>query len=237
MARQIDHVLERYVAASPNDLTQLTSASHSVAVFTFDDGLANNFQVAAPLLEARGLTGVFCVVAAFPDVPPDRQAAWFRTHVRPASDAEHLDDPDLRSLTWDEIRELIARGHQIACHSYTHCVIDANTPREVLVREILGARDALRARLPGVPIEGFCWPVNFDEQAIVAEDIVRANYQYALCGGSMPLFRGYDPFRIHRTNIEASWPLEVIDLQFSGAIDAKFLASRLSIRLRSTQRS
>jgi len=69
------------------------------------------------------------------------------------------------------------------------------------------------------------WAVSVPAHA--AEAAVRATYRYALCDGSLPLFKGHDPYRIHRTNIEASWPSDVVDLQLSGVIEAKYLLNQV----------
>lgn len=233
---QVDRLLARYAPADPFELESLLArgpGERAAMVFTFDDGLANNADVAADVLERRGIRAIFCVPVDFPDVPADEQAAWFRSHVRPASNAEHGDDDDLRAMSWDTVRALARRGHRVVCHSQSHLTIDRGTPDSRRRAEIVDAKAAIEAKLPGTPIDGFCWPIDLDAHATAAEALVRSTYRFALCGGSAPLFAGADPHRIHRTNLEASWPLEVVDLQLSGLLDAKHLVKALRARVRS----
>ena len=62
---------------------------------TFDDGFAHHLTLVAPLLEKYGYTGAFSIVTDSIGVREGR-------------------------LTWDEVRELKARGHDIFSHSCTH---------------------------------------------------------------------------------------------------------------------
>lgn len=62
---------------------------------TFDDSLKDDLLVAAPMLEERGWRGTFCIV----------------------TDWVGRDDS---KLTWDDVRELVRRGHEIATHTKSH---------------------------------------------------------------------------------------------------------------------
>jgi peptidoglycan/xylan/chitin deacetylase (PgdA/CDA1 family) len=235
LARQFDYLLTRYRGASAHELEPILAngpGDHAVALFTFDDGLANNLEVAAPLLEERGVRGIFCVPSDFPSVSADDQPRWFRARVRSQKNAEHLVDADLRGLTFSELAELARRGHRICSHTRSHLRIDAHTPAPILEQEIVESRAILESKLPGVVVDGFCWPYDFDPRARAASALVRKTYGYALCGDPRPLFAGADPHHVHRTNLEASWSLDVAALQVSGLIDARFLLRRVGLALR-----
>jgi len=61
--QQIDRLLSRFDPATGPSLRTAARAGGSPArvVFTFDDGLADHVEVAAPLLEGRGARGVFLI--------------------------------------------------------------------------------------------------------------------------------------------------------------------------------
>ena len=59
---------------------------------TFDDSLKDHLLIAAPMLEERGWRGTFCIV----------------------TDWVGIND---KHLSWDDIRELVRRGHEIATHT------------------------------------------------------------------------------------------------------------------------
>ena len=62
---------------------------------TFDDSLKDHLLIAAPLLEERGWRGTFNLIT-------DKVGAGDKF------------------LTWDDVRELVRRGHEIATHTKTH---------------------------------------------------------------------------------------------------------------------
>lgn len=71
-----------------------TRADHTLFTLTFDDAPKGHLSVAAPALEKFGLTGCFNIVTD-----------WIgRPH----------------KLTWDDVRELKRRGHEIASHGKSH---------------------------------------------------------------------------------------------------------------------
>jgi peptidoglycan/xylan/chitin deacetylase (PgdA/CDA1 family) len=232
-AAQLDYLLDRYAPVDPHDLERIVvggSTTGALAAFTFDDGLENHFSVAAEELEARGARGIFCIAAAFPDVPLAEQAAWFEARVRAGSDPEHACDEDRRSMSWEQTRDLVARGHRICSHTVTHEVITASTDLATLTHEIRDSRSRLEEKLDG-PVTGFCWPVARDPAAHAALALIRETYSYALVGDTRPLRRGHDPFEIPRTRLEASWPQEVVEFQISGLFDLYFQARVLAARL------
>ena len=62
---------------------------------TFDDSLKDHLLVAAPMLEERGWRGTFCIVT-------------------------DLVGRDARHMTWDDVRELVRRGHEVVSHTKSH---------------------------------------------------------------------------------------------------------------------
>lgn len=238
-AAQLDYLLDRYTPIDPYDLEEVVvsgSSNGALAAFTFDDGLANHYSVAAAELEARGARAIFCIAAAFPDVPPDAQSAWFQAHVRAGSDAEHADDEERRSMSWEQARELVDRRHRICSHTMTHRVITACTDRATLARQVCDSRQVLEERLDA-PVTAFCWPVVRDPAAHEALALVRQTYSCALVGDTRPLKRGHDPYEIWRTRLEASWPLDAVQFQVSGLFDAYFRGRVIVGRLRPGHRA
>ena len=107
-----------------------------VRVFlTFDDGVRSHLRVAAPELERRGWRGLFCIVTD-----------WI--------------GKDEHKLTWDDVRELVGRGHEIAVHTKSHPNLRALAEKDDRVRlreEIASARDRIEAET-GVRPRFLCLP-------------------------------------------------------------------------------
>ena len=81
--------------------------------FTFDDGVKAHLTIAAPLLEKYGWRGAFNICTDFCEPNP---ASLTVEKLRILGLTEH---PDLR-LNWDDVRELVKRGHEVYPHSCSH---------------------------------------------------------------------------------------------------------------------
>ena len=104
-------------------------------VLTFDDGVKDHLLVAAPELEKRGWRGIFCIV-------PE----WIGKNER--------------KLTWDDVRELKRRGHEIASHTLSHvslAKLAGEGKLDQLRHEIAAARDII-AKETGEAPKVLCIP-------------------------------------------------------------------------------
>jgi peptidoglycan/xylan/chitin deacetylase (PgdA/CDA1 family) len=192
-------------------------------IVSFDDGLRSNAEVAAPVLDRYGLVGWFFVPVGFIDAPVAAQRAFAAAH-QIRVDRER--PGDRVAMSWDELRTLAAR-HVVGCHTRTHRRLSREVPPSVLEDEILAARDDLAERL-GRAVDAFCW-VGGEESSYSAEAarvIRRAGYRFAFMTNNAPLCPGDDPFHIQRTNLEASWSLDVLRFQLSGVMDLVYLPKR-----------
>ena len=112
--------------------------------YTFDDGLRNQYLLAAPILNGLGLRATFFIV-------PGRVAAT-------QAEAEAKKPGELGGVTWDEIRELSAMGHEIGNHTWSHTGlkgIDDDRANEQLSK----ADDKIEAEVGIFPIS-FAYPGN-----------------------------------------------------------------------------
>ena len=103
--------------------TSVTSAAPLRVALTFDDTLKDHLLVAAPMLEERGWRGTFCIVT------------------------DWVGGDDSR-LSWDDVRELVRRGHEIATHTASHrdlLMLLESEGEEVVRREIGGSADRILA--------------------------------------------------------------------------------------------
>ena len=102
---------------------------------TFDDSLKDHLLIAAPMLEERGWRGTFNIVTD-----------WVGKNDR--------------MMTWDDVRELIRRGHEVTTHTKSHpnCVNLLEKGRADRVRdELVRSRDLI-AEKTGFTPRFFCSP-------------------------------------------------------------------------------
>jgi len=96
---------------------------------TFDDSLKDHLLVAAPMLEERGWRGTFCIVTD-----------WV------GKDSMHM--------TWDDVRELVRRGHAVATHTKSHknlvSLLESGREDEVR-REISASAEKIKAEAGVAP--------------------------------------------------------------------------------------
>lgn len=81
-AWQVEFVARHFPPTTPGDLLRDVPRRHPGVLFTFDDGYADNATIAAPILSANGLSGLFFLATGFIDRPSlpwwDRLAVLLR---------------------------------------------------------------------------------------------------------------------------------------------------------------
>ncbi|MFN2560825.1 MAG: polysaccharide deacetylase family protein [Jatrophihabitans sp.] len=167
------------------------------ASISFDDGFTSGL-VAARILEEEGATACFFVC---PDLLDKDRAELVRTFPL-------IDRAERGSLTWDELEDLRARGHEINSHTLTHPII-AGVPAEEAARQIIASREQLASRLDSGA--HFAWPhgqfADFTPAARAAVEqagyvsgasAVRGAHTSAVAAGTVPCLR--------RENIDLAWP-------------------------------
>jgi peptidoglycan/xylan/chitin deacetylase (PgdA/CDA1 family) len=117
----------------------------SVAV-TFDDGFANNFEVAVPVLRALGVRACFFVATDFIDLAGRGEAAlreWEQRVYRFTRAAE--------PMRWDQLRALSREGFEIGVHTRSHPDLSRLGPDETRA-EIEQAVARLESELGARPV-------------------------------------------------------------------------------------
>ena len=141
---------ERFGAVEEKDLDGLLSGRawdgrKPPLIPVFYEGCRNNYDVALPLLERAGLRGWFFIPTSFIDTAVPEQFAFARAHHIGLTDEDRAGDRC--AMTWDELRDVAARGHVVACHTTTHCaIVDVGTPEDIQ-RELIDSRRRLEQEL------------------------------------------------------------------------------------------
>jgi len=101
-------------------------------------------------------------------------------------------------MSWDEVRELHAEGHEIGCHSRHHPLLPQCEDAE-LEDETAGSKGDLEERIDA-EVTTFCYP-NGDCDARVAEATERAGYECAVTTRWGMNARTAPAFELHRCDI------------------------------------
>jgi peptidoglycan/xylan/chitin deacetylase (PgdA/CDA1 family) len=131
-------------------------------VLTFDDGYANFFDSAFPVLSRHGFTATVFVVS---------RHVGLRNNWAPPP--EGLGAREL--LGWRQLAELAAAGLEIGSHTLTHPDLRL-LPDEEAVKEMIASREEIEDHL-GRPVESFAYPFGAISRA--SEEAARREYQAA----------------------------------------------------------
>jgi peptidoglycan/xylan/chitin deacetylase (PgdA/CDA1 family) len=137
------------------------------AVITFDDGFANLYDVALPILKEFQFPATVFLVTEF----CGKNNQWYG---QPAS------IPALELLNWNQISEMAAFHFEFGVHTATHPDF-TKTPFARLEEEILGARETIKGKL-GKNEMAFAYP--YGKRTDAAEALVQNGF-YAACSTEM----------------------------------------------------
>lgn len=127
------------------------------AVVTFDDGYADNFEYAAPILREAGLPGTFFLTAGY--VGTNQRFPW---------DVEKNIAGPL--MTWAQASQMKEMGFEIGCHTWSHPDLGV-TPVVEAGRELHRARALIEDRI-GSAVTHFAYP--FGGRANITPEWVEA---------------------------------------------------------------
>jgi peptidoglycan/xylan/chitin deacetylase (PgdA/CDA1 family) len=130
------------------------------AVLTFDDGFADFYQTALPLLTKYGFTATLFVTSGWV-VGCCPQAA----RSGPSG-----------TLNWGQMSEIAAAGIEVAAHSVTHPQLD-QLPADAVRHEVAASKNSLEDRL-GLPVTGMAYPFGYSSR-LVRATVSSVGYQYA----------------------------------------------------------
>jgi peptidoglycan/xylan/chitin deacetylase (PgdA/CDA1 family) len=141
---------------TPLSVTQLIKARlakqlpERPVVLTFDDGLADFYTGAFPLLQKYNFTATLYVATAY----VNSTSSWLKSS----------DEGQRPMLTWDQLKELSAGGIECGGHSQTHTRLDT-LPVAVARQEIFQCKALLEEKL-GCEISSFAYPYGYKTAAI-----------------------------------------------------------------------
>ena len=140
-------------------------------VLTFDDGYANHFTNALPLLAERDMIGTFFVISEFP----------------------HSGNPSY--MTWDQIRQMVRAGMEIESHARLHESL-AGRSETYLRNQARGGVLTFEQELGYTP-RVIAYPMGFYDQRVI--DVFRDEGYWAGLTTQNGLFQdNRDPFRMWR---------------------------------------
>jgi len=156
-------------------------------VISFDDGFADLYKYALPVLERHRFTAIVYLVS-------DRVGqtnGW----------DDGLGFPLQPLLDWDQVRYMAARGIEFGSHTATHARL-INLDDSALRDEIVRSRDSIAEHM-GAPPRHFCYPYGASD-ARVAQAVQNCGYASAVTTRKGRVKAGCEPFLMPRVKISKS---------------------------------
>ncbi len=158
---------------------------HNMAAITFDDGYADFYKNAYPVLEHYGYPSTVYVVSKL----AGDDNAWDARN-------ENFGKP---LMDWNKIIEISGSGVQIGSHTRTHPELTRISSGEQ-IEEISASKKDLEERL-NHPVETFCYPGG-DHNEQVKEAVRKAGYCYAVTTQRGHVEKGCDPYALRRIPVK-----------------------------------
>lgn len=185
------------------DLVYSGKADRPYACVSFDDGLRTTYR-AAGVMDDLGIKGCFFVCPAIVGEKDPRLVKRFAE--------TRLHYPAMEVLSWEEIEDMLSRGHEIGSHTYSHPNM-GDVTAEQATDELELSADVLRRRLGGV--KHFAWPTGKWEtfSALAGRAVFDAGYAScasAIRGCHVPRPSPVKPREVclRRDHIMGSWPVQ-----------------------------
>lgn len=150
-------------------------------ILTFDDGYADAYEHAFPLLVEFDMTGTFFVIT------------------------ETLDAAQPGYLTWDQARVMAEAGMSIQSHSRSHPDLTDNCNYDCLVWQILGSVETIEAHLGQRP-RFFSYPGGRYDRAVLAL-LPQVGIQAAVTTRSGTLHTSARPLELKRARVRGTTTL------------------------------
>jgi peptidoglycan/xylan/chitin deacetylase (PgdA/CDA1 family) len=183
-------------------LEQRQSLPRRSVVLTFDDGFADNYVHAYPVLRQFGFPATIFLTVGF-----------IGAHTLPVLSDTHR---ALLPLSWEQVHEMHGHGVTFGSHTLTHPSLPQLT-QEAAKQEVLASRVLLQEKL-GHVVSFFCYPRGALTPAV--KEIVRqAGYSGACSTFPGPIRLESDRYALPRTYISHDDTLQDFRKKLCGAYD------------------
>lgn len=227
----VEYGRQHFDMVGPGDAIDLiegraASLRRDQLLFSFDDGFGDNYD-AASYLASQGINGIFFVVPSFIG---RSIAEYYSFHEQNGiqADANLSRSSNCPGLSRTQIKEMIAMGHLVAAHNYSHRDLGRLHQKSDLDYEIGRAIDELSEQLQE-PCLDFAWGFgrarHLSEEA--ADYLVRRGVRIYSCTRGLNV-AGVTPRVLGRDHVSWKFPNAFVRSVLAGGLDDRFAQERNS---------
>lgn len=168
-------------------------------VLTFDDGFADFFTQALPVLKQFNFTATLYVATAFVNCT----SRWLRRE-------EEMKRP---MVTWEQLTGISAQGIECGAHGHRHLQLDT-LPSSLIQEEIIHSKLLLEERLGGT-VSSFAYPFGY-YTAAVRRQVQEAGYTSACAVKHAMSSETTDPYALARLMVKADTSVSALAALLNG---------------------
>jgi peptidoglycan/xylan/chitin deacetylase (PgdA/CDA1 family) len=186
---------------TPITVSQFIAAQHThqamperPVILTFDDGFADFFSEALPVLQQYHFPATLYIATAY----VNGTSQWLK----------RSGESSRRMLTWEQVREISACGIECGAHSHHHLQLDTLSYMEAY-EEICSSKQLLEMQLEK-PVLSFAYPHGYHSMAV--KQIVRSSGFTSACTVKYTMSStASDPFALPRLFVSADTNVEKLE--------------------------
>lgn len=185
-------------------------------VLTFDDGFADFYDNALPLLKRHRFVATLYVVTGF----VNGTSRWLRRE----------GETGRVMLGWDQLKDIAAHGIECAAHSHSHRQLDTLSP-QVTKMEIIQSKLLLEHHL-GQPVWSFAYPFGYYD-AVIKQQVREAGFTSACAIKYRLNDLSGDPFALVRQMVAHDTDVDALEalLTRDGASMTRRIYTRVGVPL------